>query len=229
MFGNLLSSNRGPMTTTVMDNYVFWDDFETASAKNGWSYGNSANRDSTAPYPPLRGTRSLQTVANNSGCSVRIPPMTEGWVFQLHRQRAAFSEHMALFQGAPSYTTNWGMFASFGHWGNIGVNANVRFRSSWHDEYRSYASIGMTQDILITQPIYSWTYFKVGTGTSNGIMSVYLSTTPERPAIPNYNRTNLNSASAMDVYYWPGDGGSSWGAQLDYLRISRTEIGSYPP
>jgi hypothetical protein len=229
MFGNLLSSNRGPMTTTVMDQYVFWDDFETATPKNGWIYGNSANRDSTAPYPPLRGTRSLQTVANNSTCSLRIPPMYEGWVFQLNRQRAAFSEYHHLFSGNPSITVNVGFFSSFGHWGNIGVNANCRFRNAWFDDFVSYASIRMPQDSLITQPIYSWTYFKIGTGGSNGVMAVYLSTTPERPASPNYIRTNLNSTTPFDAYFWPGDSGSSNGAQLDYLRISRTEIGSYPP
>jgi hypothetical protein len=180
--------------------YIFQDDFETASPKAGWTYTSITN----STLDPLVGTRSLRSTGSNNTASLNLGgSYSELWVFCTFYNAADYA-----------YSLSINGIVSIGPWGT----GTTRFLGTGFDTFVSINTTSVQK--------YCWVRYVKGTG-SNAIVNVWLSDTPVRPVSASFSRTNLSytiDASGISI---PATG-SGLRRQIDYLRVSDKEIGDYP-
>jgi hypothetical protein len=180
--------------------YIFEDNFETASPKEGWSY---AGGNSNSTTDALIGSRSLRTVGNGTSNLNLGGTYDELWVFFTFYNTIDFAYSFAI-----------NGIIQFGPWGT----GTTRFLGTGFDVFTGPNTTSVQK--------YCWMQYVKGTG-SNAVVNIWLSDTPVRPVTASFSRTNLSyTIGASSVSVPPTGSGNR--RQIDYLRISDKEIGDYP-
>ncbi len=200
--------------TPTPGTYLVQEDAEGTGSPTGWVNNGTPNWDYTTTV--LEGTQSWAASVNGDTSFIPFAPQTDCWVYLLEQQPTV------LFTGSSR-------LLQLRDGSGVEI-AGLRFLNTGAIRiYQGTATAASTGGYFTTSTVLSlWIHYIAGSGLgSNGVIELYISNSPVRPASPAVTVTAGTSTVPAEGFIMAGFGTGA--LVTDHIRVSSTSIGSNPP
>lgn len=201
-----VNGGASPATYLVSDDLEYANSAEAIAA--GWTLSSTPLIGYNTSPAPLQGAYSFALDSGVDIANISFPAQDEAHAYFM------FSPSAGLLTASRNLVYLGGLLL-------IHFSTTGSFRI-----YNGTLSSGTGSFIMTAGNTYHvWLYYKKGTG-ANGVSSVWINTTPTKPATPDVTRIGDATTQASSFQFGPT--GGTVLAIFDKLRVKATDVGSDP-